>query len=157
MMKNENVLLDPDSEALWGGRQCQVLREQGSLEWSSYPHLPWQDEPEGADVLDVLLPYLHFYTFTSLLWNWIHHALHLSHCIMILNLHRAGHSPSSSCYIGDKNCCTDRPRRSHSQIFEKTKTVMFLILKYKFYCRQRMLHENYDDEIGDNSLLLFVF
>ena len=69
MMKNENVLLDPNSEALWGGRQCQVLRQQGSLELDSYPHLPWQDEPEGADVLDVLLPYLHFYTFTSLLWN----------------------------------------------------------------------------------------
>ena len=52
-----------------GDRQCQILRQQGSLELDSYPHLPWQDEPEGADVLDVLLPYLHFYTFTSLLWN----------------------------------------------------------------------------------------
>ena len=63
--------------------------------------------------------------------------------ILILNLHRAGHSPSSSCYIGDKNCCTDRPRRSHSQIFERIKTVRFLISKYKFYCRQRMLHDNW--------------
>ena len=32
MMKNENVLLDPNSEALWGGRQCRVLRQQDSLE-----------------------------------------------------------------------------------------------------------------------------
>ena len=62
--------------------------------------------------------------------------------ILILNLYRAGRSPSSSCYIGDKNCCTDKPRRSHSQIFERTRTVRFLILKYKFYCRQRMLHDN---------------
>ena len=48
-----------------GGRQ--ILRQQSSLELSSYPHLPWQDEPEGADVLDVLLPSR--YTFTSLFYG----------------------------------------------------------------------------------------
>ena len=76
--------------------------------------------------------------------------------ILILNLHRTGYSPSSSCYIGDKNCCTDRPRRSHSQIFERIKTVRFLISKYKFYCRQRMLHDNCDDEFGENSCIYFT-